>query len=298
MKFVLVVLVVLLLGWSTVGCSTKDNGGTVGGPIVQEHLTPPGQLHANLPAAIAASGQLRVGAALDRPPLMFYATGTTTPEGVEADLLQSITRQLGVRVTLVNLPLVQLGPALLHHQIDAIAGGFVDIKPFEGAGINFVDDLTGHSAVLVRQGNPNKVGGPNDLCGRTVALVAGTAQQSAALQLSGICPEGKPIAFRNEANHAAVIDDVISGRAQAAFDDSVVADYAAQASTGAATLMVVGSAVSPLPYGIGVVNTDSELLNVIQAALLAVIRDGEYDAALARWGAEAAALRTAPINAT
>jgi ABC-type amino acid transport substrate-binding protein len=288
-------LLTALLAVALLGCSAKDNGGTIGGgPVGTVHQSPPGQLHGDVPPAIAAAGQIRIGAAFDRAPLLFYSAGTTTPLGIEVEVLQAIGRQLGVRVTFVNLPLGQLGPALLHNQIDVLAGGFVDIKGFEGAGIDFVDDLIGRSAVLVRQGNPDKISGPLDLCGFTVAYVAGTAQQGVAQQAA--CPGTRPLNPRPEGTHAAVISDLVSGKANAVLDDAIVADYSAQASTGAGTIEVVGSAISPMPYGIGVAHTDPALLNVMQAALLAIVRDGEYDAALSKWGAENEALRVATIN--
>jgi polar amino acid transport system substrate-binding protein len=281
------------------GCSASDNGGTIGGgPITDVRPGPPGALHQYVPAAVASRGTLRIGAAVGRAPLLFYATGTTTPEGIDQDIVQAMGRQLGITVTIQNMALNQLGPAVLAHQIDAFTSGFVDIKPFEGAGIDFIDDLTGRSAVLVRAGNPARVGGPDDLCGRRVSLMAGTAQQVAAVHLDDACKGRKrsSIDLRGEADHAASLADLSAGRVDAVLDDSVVANYTAQESTGASTVEVVGASVDPMPYGIGVAHGDTELRTALQVALQAVIRDGEYDAALAKWGGTASALRTAAVN--
>ncbi|MHB8466525.1 MAG: transporter substrate-binding domain-containing protein [Acidimicrobiales bacterium] len=282
------------------GCSASDNGGTIGGGAVsQVRIGPPGALRQYLPTAVAARGTLRVGAAIGRAPLLFYATGTVTPLGIDQDIMQAIGRQLGVTVTLANLPLEKLGPAVLAHQIDVFTSGFVDIKAFEGAGIDFVDDMTGRSEVLVRAANPAKVGGPDDLCGRTVAVVAGTAQQVAVLHLNATCASRKrhDVVFRGSADHAAALADLTAGRVDAVLDDSVVANYTAQISTGAATVEVKGAAVDPMPYGIGVARDQPEMRAAIHAALQAIISDGEYDAALAKWGGISSGLRTASINA-
>lgn len=297
MKRVLAALTVLL---ACAACSASDNGGTIGGgPVSQVRLGPPGALRQYLPADVAARGTLRIGAAVGRAPLLFYATGTVTPEGIDQDIVQAIGRQLGVTVTLANLPLEKLGPAALAHQIDAFTSGFVDIKAFQGAGLDFIDDLTGRSEVLVRQGNPAKVGGPDDLCGRTVGLVAGTAQQIAGIHINDRCKarQRHEVVFRGQSDHAAVLADLTSGRTDAVLDDSVVANYTAQVSSGATTVEVTGAAVDPMPYGIGVAHDQGELRTALQAALQAVIRDGEYDAALAKWGGSSSALRTASINA-
>ena len=290
------VLVLLVVA----GCSASDNGGTIGGgPVSEVRLGPAGALKQALPADVAARGTLRVGAAISRPPLLFYATGTVTAEGIDQDIMQAIGRQLGITITLANVPLQQLGPEVIANHIDAFTSGFVDIKPFEGAGIDFIDYMTGRSSVLVRDGNPAKVGGPDDLCGRTVSLIAGTAQQIAGIALDGRCKtRQKPaVSFHGEADHAAALNDLTSGRVDALLDDSVVAAYTAQVSTGPTTVQVAGAAVDPMPYGIGVARGNAELRNALQSALQAVIRDGEYDAALAKWGGSTAALRTASINA-
>ena len=280
-------------------CGASDNGGAVGGPISRVQPGPAGALHDKLPAAIAKAGVLRVGAAVGRAPLLFYATGTNATEGIDSDLLGAMSRQLGVTLTIVNDPLVQLGPDLLAHRIDAFASGFVDIKPFEGAGIDFVDYMTGRSAVLVKQGNPSKVRGPDDLCGRSVGVMAGTAQQLAASHLDTACKSRNRTVLSVHAagNHAALLTQLTGGQIDALLDDSVVAQYTSQESTGAASVQLVGASIDPLPYGIGVAKAATQMRDALRAALQAVIRDGEYDAALSRWGGEVDALRTAPINA-
>jgi polar amino acid transport system substrate-binding protein len=282
-----------------VACGSSDNGGAVsGGPVNQVQPGPAGALKSKLPPAIAAAGVLHIGAAVGSAPLLFYSTGTNATQGIDSDLLMAIARQLGVTLSIVNDPLVQLGPDLLAHRIDAIGSGFVDFKSFEAAGLDFVDTMTGRSQVLVKGANPAKVRGPDDLCGRVVGVLPGTAQQLAAIHLDAACKTaGKPLLqARTGGSHAALLTQLTAGQIVAILDDSVVAEYTAQESTGATTVETAGGAVDPLPLGIAVSRADAQLRDAIQAALVAVIRDGEYDAALSRWGGEPDALRTAPIN--
>ncbi|HEY2427703.1 MAG TPA: transporter substrate-binding domain-containing protein, partial [Acidimicrobiales bacterium] len=244
-------------------------------------------------------GVLRVGSSVDRPPLLFYGTGTTVPEGIEWDLLQSMGRQLGVSVSVVNLPLGALGPDLVGGKIDMFVSGVADLKPLEGAGIDFVDYFTGRTAVLVRQGNPVRITGADDLCGRQVGVVAETAQQVAAAGLGSACrSRGRPApVLRVVADHASLVALLVSGRVQADLDDAVVAAYTAQGSSGPATMEAVGTAVDPVPYGIGVLHSDPQLTAAIQAAVRSMIADGEYDEILGRWGGETSALHTAAVDA-
>lgn len=280
-------------------CSSRDNGGVVGGTAAGAGaVAPAGQLHRLLPAPVAAAGVLRVAGDISRAPLLFYGTGTTQPEGFEWDLLQDVGRQLGVAVTVVNVPLARLVPTLQAHQADLIASGFVDLKVIEQQGIDLVDYLDGRTAVLAREGNPTHVGGVGDLCGRTVGVQFATAQELVAGQLDAACRSGRHpgITIRLAPDHAALLALLVGGQVQADVDDAVVASYAAETSTGASTVAVVGQPVGPQPYGIGVVHGDPQLLAAVQAALRAVITDGEYDSALSRWGGEAEALRTAGVN--
>lgn len=281
------------------GCSSKDNGGVVGGTAqTGGPLAPAGQFHRLLPPAVAAAGVLRVAGDVSRAPLLFYATGTRQPEGFEWELLQDLGRQLGVSVTVSDVPVARMVPALTSGKADLIASGFVDLSAIRRQGVDFVDYLEGRTAALVREGNPTRVSGPDEVCGRAVGVQFGTAQELAVADLDATCKAGHHagVTVRLAADHRALVDLLTSGRVPAAVDDAVVASYAAETSTGPGTVQVVGDAVDPMPYGIGVRHDDPQLLGAVQAALRAVIADGEYDSALARWGGEVEALRTSPVN--
>ncbi|GAC1537060.1 MAG: ABC transporter substrate-binding protein [Acidimicrobiales bacterium] len=289
---------VMLLGLAS--CSQSDNGGVVGGGTGPAGpVGPPGVLHARLPAAVADAGVLRVGASIGRAPLLFYGTGTKQLEGIEYELVQAIGRQLGVTAVITDETFGQLGPDLGAKRIDLLISGFVDIKGFERSGIDFIDYLNGRSAVLVRHGSSAHVRGPDDLCGHSVGVLGGTAQQVAVGHLDDACRRrGRPaIVTSIGADHATLLKNLQAGQLDSVLDDAVVAQYTAQGSTGSGTLDVVGAAVDPLPYGIGVSRDAPMLRDAVQAALRNIIADGSYDAALSHWGGAEAALRSAAINA-
>ena len=307
-RYLGIVLATVSLGLAA--CGGSDTGGAVspGGPIVDAGGSgqsavglkgPPGALRADVPAAVAATGVLRVGAAVGRAPLLFYGTGTRQLEGIDADLLQGIGHRLGLQINVVNQPLDQLGTELLAHHTDVFMSGFVDLKAFQKAGIDFVDYLSGRSAVLVRQGDPGRVQGPEGVCGKRIGVLGGTAQQVALTALDQACAaHGRPRAsVRLESDHAVSLNDLVTGQLDALLDDAVVAQYTAQVSTGAATVEVAGNPVDPLPYGIGVAKDQPQLRNAIQSALRAMVADGSYDAVLNHWGGEEAALHTITVNA-
>ncbi|GAC1517259.1 MAG: ABC transporter substrate-binding protein [Acidimicrobiales bacterium] len=281
-------------------CGGNDNGGAVGGVAPTRAAPgPEGALRAQVPAPVAATGVLRVGAAVGRAPLLFYGTGTTQAEGLEYDLLQGIGRQLGLRVQLVDLPYPQVGSELLAHHADVLMSSFADLKSFESAGVDVVDYLTGRTAIVVRHGDPNRPRAADALCGRTVGVLGGSAQQVASTTVVDACKRsGRPVpALRVGTDDSALIKAIAAGQLDAVLDDAVVAQYDAQLSTGKATLDVIGDPFDPIPYGIGIAKDNAPLRDAVQAALRALIADGTYDAALAKWGGDQSALRTAAINA-
>jgi ABC-type amino acid transport substrate-binding protein len=79
-----------------------------------------------------------------------------------------------------------------------------------------------------------------------------------------------------------------SGQVDAVVEDSLVANYAAQASVAPTELSVVGSPSDPVLYGIAVANP--ELERAIAAGLAAVFDDGTYARILGRWGSPGAAV--------
>jgi polar amino acid transport system substrate-binding protein len=288
----------LLVAALAVGACSADNGGVIGGgSSAQGPVAPAGQLKTLLPAAVQTAGVLRVGAAVDRAPLLFYGTGTTDPEGLEWEVLEDMAHQLGVSLTLVDLPLVALPSALTSGQVDLIASGYVDLQALEHTGIDFIDDLDSSTAALVAEGNPAHVSGPGDVCGRSVAVQLATAQQVVVARLATACRSaGKAApAVHVVADHAALLAAVTSHQVALAVDDAVVADYAAEESSGSSVVEVAGEAVDPVLLGIGV-RADSGLATALERALDGTIADGRYGAALSQWGGQAAALRTATLN--
>ncbi|MFF2507204.1 transporter substrate-binding domain-containing protein, partial [Streptomyces sp. NPDC058067] len=54
--------------------------------------------------------------------------------------------------------------------------------------------------------------------------------------------------------------------------------------------------VMAAPYGIAVAKGNTQLRDALQAALNAVIKNGEYDKIVAKWGVEAGAVKEASLN--
>lgn len=59
---------------------------------------------------------------------------------------------------------------------------------------------------------------------------------------------------------------------------------------------LVGEQVEAAPYGIAVAKGNTELRDALKAALDAVIKNGEYEKIIAKWGVEAGSVKEASVN--
>ena len=69
----------------------------------------------------AMAGGLRVGLSADYPPLVFKQEGRVV--GIEADNITAVSKIIGQKMTLVEMPAVKLLPALQAGEIDVIMSG-------------------------------------------------------------------------------------------------------------------------------------------------------------------------------
>ena len=87
-----------------------------------------------------------------------------------------------------------------------------------------------------------------------------------------------------------------SGGVDAASSDFPVAAYAAKTSGGGKDFQIVGDQVSAAPYGIAVSKESGQLRDALKAAMDAIIKNGEYQKILEKWGAQDGAVKESVIN--
>lgn len=95
--------------------------------------------------------ELRVGTATNYPPLAFKADGQM--QGVEVDFAQKLTKELGIKVSVIETAWDQLIPALESGQIDVIMSG-MSITEDRGRRVQFtVPYLNIGQMALIRRGD-------------------------------------------------------------------------------------------------------------------------------------------------
>jgi len=161
--------------------------------------------------------------------------------------------------------------------------------------VDFVTYFSAGTSFFVKtQGGP-AIETLADLCGHTVAVEAGTTEQSDALGQASKCKKaGKPAekvsSFPDQSSANLALS---SGRAQVGMADSPVAAYQVKQSKG--EFKLVGKTYGTAPYGIAIPK-GSGMAPPILAALKVLMGDGKYMAILKTWGIASGAISDPKIN--
>ena len=143
--------------------------------------TDPPPAPATVPAVATVTqlqdGKLHVGTELAFPP-MESLDELKKPTGADIDMARALGKALGVEVEFINMPFDKLIGAVQSGQVDVVISAMT-VTPERSAQLDFIPYMEMGSGILVTLGNPKRIRGPKDLCGRTVAVQEGTSQVEA-----------------------------------------------------------------------------------------------------------------------
>lgn len=218
--------------------------------------------------------------------------------GVDADIIRGISAVLGLKVTHVESDFNGLIPGIKSGRMDVIVSSMADYTERQKE-IDFVDYFESGVSLLVAKGNPAAISTLNDLCGKNVASVRGTGAANALEAQSQKCvASGRPeLTISLFPDPAAVMNQLLTGRADAATNDLPSAVYAAKTLQGGKAVDIVNEPLyTGFYYGMGFRKEDTALRDAVRAALQHLIDTGWYGELLKSYGLESAALKTATIN--
>ncbi|GAA3640915.1 ABC transporter substrate-binding protein [Streptomyces chitinivorans] len=277
-----------------------DKGGEGGGGEAKSSEAP---LFDKLPKDIQSAGVIKVGSDIAYAPVEFYDENDEIA-GIDPDIAEALEKQLGVELEFGNGTFDGLITGLNSGRHDIIMSAMTDTKQRQeglddkgkkvGEGVDFVDYFRAGSSILVKKGNPEGIKSLEDLCGETVALQRGTANEELAEEQSEKCD--KPIKILAFDKDTEALLQVKQGRAVADINDYPVAAYNAKTSGGGEDFEVVGDQIDAAPYGIAVSKENTELRDAIKAALDAIIENGEYQKVLEKWEVTDAGVEEATVN--
>ncbi|MFD9461456.1 ABC transporter substrate-binding protein [Streptomyces sp. NPDC060027] len=259
-----------------------------------------------LPKAIRDAGVIKVGSDIAYAPVEFKDSSGKVV-GIDPDLAAAMGKQLGVKFDFQNGTFDTLLTGLRSKRYDMAMSAMTDTKDRQegidsdtgkkvGEGVDFVDYFTAGVSIYTPKGKTQNIKTWADLCGKKIAVQRGTVSEDLAKSESKKCTGGKKIAIEAYDNDQQAQTRLRGGGADAGSSDFPVAAYAVKTSGGGKDFEIVGDQVEAAPYGIAVAKSNTQLRDALQAALDAIIKNGEYDKVIAKWGVDAGAVKTAVVN--
>ncbi|MDQ2679750.1 MAG: ABC transporter substrate-binding protein [Candidatus Eremiobacteraeota bacterium] len=249
-------------------------------------------------AAASSATALRIASDISYAPLEFYAPHSQRVEGFDYDLAQSLGKKLGRPVLFANHAFNTMIDGLSGGKFDLVISAMSDTRAREKQ-VDFIDYFLAGSGILVHKGNPEHIFNLAGLCGMTVDLEKGTAQEAAVKEQSAKCVGVGlgPISILSFTSDGDALRAFLAGKSMAHISDYPVVAYLARTLDGGNRFEVGGRQFGVVPYGIAVSKKNPSLRNAVQSSLAALVAAGAYERLLKKWGLGQGALRSAPINA-
>ena len=234
---------------------------------------------AMVPDDIKKSGTLRNGVATNYAPTEFIDTDGSTVIGY----ITAVSKLMGLKVATTNAAFPSLIPAL-GSKYDVSVSAFTITLEREKQ-VTMASYFKAGFSMAVPKGNPKKIS-PDDLCGHTVAIQTGTAQETAAQHKSKQCVKAghKPIDLLSYASQSDATTNVTGGKADVLYADSVITGYAIKQTS---KLEALGGITA---------KNDGGLSKAIQVATQKLIDDGTMKKLLAAWGTQDGLIKTSQVN--
>jgi polar amino acid transport system substrate-binding protein len=245
--------------------------------------------------------ELTIGSDTTYAPAEFVdPNNPTIDDGYDMDLARELARRLclGPNIVTASFPSIITdiaGPALGQQPWDLSISSFT-INSTRQAKVDMIPYFIAGESTLVQKGNPKHVTDISSMCGLTVSAQNGTvelfelqdANGTGASQNDGgvtqppVC-KTNPIKILSYDSEEDVIAQVISGRADAAYQDQPVTDYYISLHQGQLDPGYITTGSSGTE-GIVVRKDNPALETALNNALNAMVQDGTYQRLMAAWG--------------
>lgn len=193
--------------------------------------------------------------------------------GFEVELVDALSKELGVQMVFVPNQWDGLIPGLLGGLYDMVINGMV-IRSGVHAGLSFsIPYYWSYEKLVVRE-DETRIHHLDDCVGKTVGLRKDLRGDAQLGMIEGI----RLRYYENEFN---AFEDLLNGRIDAVYFDSPEVDYFTRELEG---LKVVGRPSGSLLYGVAMRAEDELLLSRMNEAILALQKNGLLKQILQRWG--------------
>ncbi|MEU9090795.1 ABC transporter substrate-binding protein [Streptomyces sp. NPDC048428] len=288
------------------GDQTKNNADDSASPKAGDGASAAASPADLLPSDIKAKGVIKVGSDIAYPPVEFKDDSGKVV-GIDPDIAAALGKELGVEFQFENGTFDTLVTGLRAKRYNLVMSAMTDSKERQegidaetgkkvGEGVDFIDYFTAGVSIYTKKGDDQGIKTWADLCGKKIAVQRNTVSNDLAKAESKKCTGGKKIAIEAFDNDLEAQTRLRSGGADAGSSDFPVAAYAVKTSGGGKDFQIVGDQVEAAPYGIAVAKGNDKLTAAVKAAMDAIIKSGEYEKIIAKWGVEAGAVTEAKLN--
>jgi polar amino acid transport system permease protein len=237
------------------------------------------------PASLKSAGVISFCTELGQPPAAYIAADGVTPEGFEVDIMKAIGAELGLKTTITNYKFAGILAALDSNKCDAVmASTAVTAERLKK--YNFVEYMQGTSGLLVRTGNPQGLRTFEDLSGKRVAVLLGSANERRLKEASArLVSAGKaPLSISAYSSNVVAFKELDLGRVDAFVSGTLTLSYYMARADG--RFEVGGTPVPPTPFGIMLPRAEVDKAQAIRAAYATLVKNGAIDKIVTKWGAE------------
>lgn len=240
------------------------------------------------PPSLVEPGVLTIGSNFAAPPMGFLKDDK--PMGFEPELGQALAKAMCLEPKFVNLAFQGLFPALIAKKFDLISAR-VGITEERSKTFDFVPVFVGGLRLITKKDANLRFNTEADVCGHTVAAIAGSTQLAALERVKGDCPAGKPMEIKVFAGMNEAVHEVAKGSAKAAYIDWPVAAYMVQQEPNLyfeASPILSGKGPNTIRNRNGLVFRKGEDANraAVETAFKRLVQDGTYATLLKKWNLE------------
>jgi glutamate transport system substrate-binding protein len=269
----------LALMLALAACGGDDDGGDSGGQVNQGASFAEGTTMAKLKEA----GTVKVGTKFDQP-LFGLKNLEGKPEGFDVEIAKLIAGEMGIapdKIEFVEAVSANREPFIQQGKVDFVVATYTindkrkQVVDFAGPYYEAGQDI------MVAKGNPEGIGGPDDLAGKKVCSVTGSTP---AENIRTNYPKAELTEFDVYSKCAEALKN---GQVQAVTTDNVI--LLGLISQDEESFELVGKPFTKEPYGIGLKKGDTEFRTFINDTLEKIEQDGRWKAA---WDATAGKVAT------
>jgi polar amino acid transport system substrate-binding protein len=245
-----------------------------------------------VPADIKAAGKLTIGTDSSYAPSEFLDTDGKTVIGFDVDLFNAVAQKLGLTTEWQSATFDSIIPGVSSGKYNVGVSSFT-VNADREKEANMISYFSAGTQWAAKTGVTLS---PDDACGKKVAVQTGTVQVDDVTAKSKACTSGgkAKITIDQYQKQSDATNAVVTGKDDAMLADSPVCAYAVKQTNG--QLALAGDIYDSAPYGYVVAKDKTDLANVIQQALQALITDGTYKTVLDKWGVTAGAITAPEVN--